>query len=286
MKAGATTVTAVGLLAVLGGVMGTLVSIYLWAVDVPGEPSSGSPLVDFMGNAWMLLGNLALLAAGVGVVLRAEWGRILMLIYAGLALGEYLLRLMADADLHTVPWFIHVMAMALWVALIWFFLRTRTREHFIDPRDLPLTAPTARPAPAPLTDPERAATLRRRGVRAGGILLVTCGILVAELVLWTYERAAGRALLAHESRVDWSLTAGLGDALATAPAFFIATSFGLAVVIAAAMASAVVALLYRAVPRWQSRSISQGVLTTFLVFGALYAFMTWARLYAINAPFR
>lgn len=80
---------ALGLVAILVGVCGIAVTIYLAFNPVPGVPRPRLAIVGIMGNAWGVITNAALTVAGIGILRFQGWARILMLICAVAAIVEY-----------------------------------------------------------------------------------------------------------------------------------------------------------------------------------------------------
>ena len=96
-----TLVQALGLLAVLVGLMGIAVIAYLHANplqhSLPRAP--GLPLVSFMGTAWGIITNGALAIAGIGICRLKNWGRVLAMLYAALSIIEFIVRSASIAHL-------------------------------------------------------------------------------------------------------------------------------------------------------------------------------------------
>ena len=74
----ATLIKALGLLAVLFGLLGVVVTAYLHEnplpLLLPRAPSL--PLVSFMGTGWGIITNGAFAIAGIGVYRLKNWGRV------------------------------------------------------------------------------------------------------------------------------------------------------------------------------------------------------------------
>ena len=130
-----TLVQALGLLAVLVGLMGVAVIAYLHANPLqqllPRAPSL--PLVSFMGTAWGIITNGAFAIAGIGICRLKNWGRVLAMLYAVLSIIEFIVRSASIAPLQLpsrTQFVLLAMPIAVWVALIVVLTRQSVASKF------------------------------------------------------------------------------------------------------------------------------------------------------------
>lgn len=115
---------SLGLLAILFGLFGIVLVIYLHINPIPQLPNSASPYVRFMGTAWAVISNGALAVAGLGILLLKNWGRILAILYAIFAIVGHILKsaTIPEQIVNQVPpenvFIVIVVPLVLWVTLI------------------------------------------------------------------------------------------------------------------------------------------------------------------------
>lgn len=118
-----TLITVIGLLAILFGVLGVTVTLYLYLKPFSQLGPADFPLVTFSNTAWSIIINGALAIAGIAILRLKSWGRILAIFYAVFSSVEYLINLnSAFIPLHLQPpnmvFIVAIVPLAVWITLI------------------------------------------------------------------------------------------------------------------------------------------------------------------------
>lgn len=146
-----TLLTVVGLIAVLVGLLGIAVTIYLAFHSMAGMPRPRLPLVGSMHTAWGVITNAALAIAGFGIVRSQDWARILIIIYAVAAIAEYcfgFFNLQPGQVASAQGVILAGVPLLIWGWLMYFFTRPATIGRF-DPSRTIVSSTEAASTPVP-----------------------------------------------------------------------------------------------------------------------------------------